>query len=56
MSGATTFRELVDACVGAARRQSNDGVSWTGLNPPDGEAVAGSKPDDATAVAELRNA
>lgn len=56
MSGATTFRELVDACVGAARRQSNDGVSWTGLNPPDGEAVEGGKPDDATAVAELRNA
>jgi hypothetical protein len=27
-----SFKELVDACVAAARRQSTDGVSWSGLD------------------------
>ncbi|WP_250474363.1 AI-2E family transporter [Caballeronia sp. GAFFF1] len=30
-SAAVSFKELVDACVAAARRQSTDGVSWAGL-------------------------
>ncbi|OXC75947.1 AI-2E family transporter [Caballeronia sordidicola] len=34
-SAATSFKELVEACVAAARRQSTDGISWEGLNPPD---------------------
>ena len=34
-AAATSFKELVDACVAAARRQSTDGISWEGLNPPD---------------------
>ncbi len=40
-SAATSFKELVEACVGAARRQSNDGVSWAGLNPADDEGEQG---------------
>lgn len=32
-SAAVSFKELVEACVAAARRQSTDGVSWTGLDP-----------------------
>ncbi|WP_175940787.1 AI-2E family transporter [Caballeronia sp. BCC1704] len=31
-SAAVSFKELVDACVAAARRQSTDGVSWAGLD------------------------
>ncbi|WP_248322830.1 AI-2E family transporter [Caballeronia sp. Sq4a] len=31
-SAAVSFKELVDACVAAARRQSTDGVSWSGLD------------------------
>ncbi|GAB5094317.1 AI-2E family transporter [Caballeronia sp. LP006] len=38
-SAAVSFKELVEACVAAARRQSTDGVSWTGLDPSDGEAA-----------------
>jgi predicted PurR-regulated permease PerM len=34
-SAATSFKELVEACVAAAREQSTDGISWEGLNPPD---------------------
>lgn len=55
-SAATSFRELVDACVAAARRQSNDGVSWVGLNPPEEEAAAGGKAEDAPRVPALRGA
>jgi predicted PurR-regulated permease PerM len=55
-SAATSFRELVDACIAAARRQSNDGVSWVGLNPPDEEAAAGGKAEDAPRVPVLRGA
>ena len=40
-SAATSFKELVEGCVGAARRQSNDGVSWAGLNPADDEGEQG---------------
>jgi predicted PurR-regulated permease PerM len=53
-SAATSFKELVDACVAAARRQSNDGVSWAGLNPPD--EAAEDKPQDAPRVPVLRGA
>jgi hypothetical protein len=55
-SAATSFRELVDACIAAARRQSADGVSWVGLNPPDEEAAAGGKAEDAPRVPVLRGA
>jgi predicted PurR-regulated permease PerM len=36
-SAATSFKELVEACVTTARTQTNDGVSWTGLNPVEKE-------------------
>jgi hypothetical protein len=39
-SAATSFKELVGACVAAARQQSTDGISWEGLNPPDTVASA----------------
>jgi predicted PurR-regulated permease PerM len=39
-SAATSFKELVEACVAAARRQSTDGVSWEGLNPDEAAPVA----------------
>jgi predicted PurR-regulated permease PerM len=38
-SAATSFKELVDACVAAARRQSTDGVPWAGLEAAEGEAA-----------------
>ncbi|KMZ12991.1 transport protein [Candidatus Burkholderia humilis] len=38
-SAATSFKELVDACVTAARRQSTDGVPWAGLESANGEAA-----------------
>jgi predicted PurR-regulated permease PerM len=38
-SAAVSFKELVDACVAAARRQSSDGVPWAGLSAADGEAA-----------------
>jgi predicted PurR-regulated permease PerM len=38
-SAAVSFKELVDACVAAARRQSTDGVPWAGLDTPEGEAA-----------------
>lgn len=52
-SAAVSFRELVEACVAAARRQSTDGVPWAGLNEPGGEAALNGPSED---VAELRNA
>nr|WP_244817277.1 AI-2E family transporter [Caballeronia sp. Lep1P3] len=39
-SAAVSFKELVDACVAAARRQSADGVSWAGLDAPAGKAAS----------------
>ena len=33
-----------------------DGVSWVGLNPPDEEAAAGGKAEDAPRVPVLRGA
>lgn len=47
-SAATSFKELVEACVTTARTQTNDGVSWTGLNPAD------SIPADDTSAAQAR--
>ncbi|KND61718.1 transport protein [Candidatus Burkholderia verschuerenii] len=38
-SAAVSLKELVDACVAAARRQSTDGVPWAGLSAADGEAA-----------------
>jgi predicted PurR-regulated permease PerM len=38
-SAASSFKELVDACVAAARRQSTDGVPWAGLAAADSEAA-----------------
>ncbi|SAK68982.1 AI-2 transport protein TqsA [Caballeronia hypogeia] len=56
-SAAVSFRELVDACVAAARRQSTDGVPWAGLNDTDGEAALNGPDGAASAdVPELRNA
>jgi hypothetical protein len=49
-AAATSFRELVDTCVAAARRQPNDGVSWTSLNPPDEEPAADGKPAETPGV------
>ncbi|SAL61305.1 AI-2 transport protein TqsA [Caballeronia arvi] len=51
-SAAVSFRELVDACVAAARRQSTDGVPWAGLDDTGGEAALSGPRED---VAELRN-
>ncbi|VXC88233.1 conserved membrane hypothetical protein [Burkholderia sp. 8Y] len=56
-SAAVSFKELVDACVAAARRQSTDGVSWAGLDAPANEPTA----DDSSRAAQddvpaLRNA
>ncbi|WP_250515713.1 AI-2E family transporter [Caballeronia sp. INDeC2] len=54
-SAAVSFRELVEACVAAARRQSNDGVPWAGLGDGDtsSEAALSGPGED---VPELRNA
>ncbi len=38
-SAAVSFKELVDACVAAACRQSTDGVPWAGLAVADGESA-----------------
>ncbi|WP_213776112.1 AI-2E family transporter [Caballeronia sp. dw_276] len=54
-SAATSFKELVEACVAAARRQSTDGVSWEGLNPEEREPAADSAKVPA-AVPVLRGA
>jgi hypothetical protein len=57
-SAATSFKELVEACVAAARRQSTDGVSWEGLNPEaEAETAAdSSRPKETPAVPVLRGA
>ncbi len=57
-SAATSFKELVEACVAAARRQSTDGVSWEGLNPEaEAEVAADSqKAKETPAVPVLRGA
>jgi hypothetical protein len=57
-SAATSFKELVEACVAAARRQSTDGVSWEGLNPPDVAVAgeAGGAKENAPVVPVLRGA
>jgi hypothetical protein len=52
-SAAVSFRELVEACVAAARRQSGDGVPWAGLSDTTGEAALSGPSED---VPELRNA
>ncbi|GJH27838.1 AI-2E family transporter [Caballeronia novacaledonica] len=52
-SAAVSFRELVEACVAAARRQSGDGVPWAGLGDTTGEAALSGPSED---VPELRNA
>jgi hypothetical protein len=41
-SAATSFKELVEACVAAARLQTTNGVSWEGLNPEEPVPVADS--------------
>ena len=48
-SAATSFKELVEACVAAARCQTNDGVSWLGLNPSEADVA------QALAAAELKD-
>jgi hypothetical protein len=54
-SAAVSFKELIDAGVAAARRQTNDGVRWSGLNQPEGDAsMIG--PPPAEAAMELKNA
>jgi predicted PurR-regulated permease PerM len=59
-SAATSFKELVEACVGAARNQTNDGVSWSGLHAREGEDAEAVSPTAATMpaspVGELRDA
>jgi predicted PurR-regulated permease PerM len=56
-SVATSFKELVEACVSAARNQSTDGVSWAGLNPLDEEtAAAGVVMQSDPAISVLRGA
>ncbi len=52
-SAAVSFKELVDACVAAARRQSSDGVPWAGLNGPDSEAALIGPPAPGTSRADL---
>ncbi|WP_250467679.1 MULTISPECIES: AI-2E family transporter [unclassified Caballeronia] len=54
-SAAVSFKELVEACVAAARRQSTDGVSWTGLDPSDGEAALEGPPAPEEDAPALRN-
>lgn len=48
-SAAVSFRELVEACVAAARRQSTDGVPWAGLNDKDGAAALSGPSEDVAA-------
>ncbi|WP_051180432.1 AI-2E family transporter [Caballeronia insecticola] len=56
-SAAVSFRELVEACVAAARRQSTDGVPWAGLHEFEGEAALNGPPGETReGVPELRNA
>ncbi|MDR5817377.1 MULTISPECIES: AI-2E family transporter [unclassified Caballeronia] len=58
-SAAVSFRELVEACVAAARRQTTDGAPWAGLRGADGEAALNGPPAPSDAredVPELRNA
>jgi hypothetical protein len=56
-SAATSFKELVDACVNAARSQSTDGVSWAGLNPAEDESAAQqAAPEGEAPVSVLRGA
>jgi hypothetical protein len=57
-SAATSFKELVEACVEAARRQSTDGVSWEGLNLPvvAAAAEAGGAKENAPVAPVLRGA
>ncbi|SAL75376.1 AI-2 transport protein TqsA [Caballeronia peredens] len=56
-SAAVSFRELVEACVAAARRQSTDGVPWAGLHEFEGEAALNGPPGETREdVPELRNA
>ncbi|SPB16303.1 AI-2 transport protein TqsA [Caballeronia novacaledonica] len=52
-SAAVSFRELVEACVAAARRQSGDGVPWAGLADTGGETALSGPGED---VPELRDA
>jgi predicted PurR-regulated permease PerM len=54
-SAAISFKELVDACVAAARRQSTDGVPWRGLDQASGESalIGPPSPED---MPELKNA
>jgi predicted PurR-regulated permease PerM len=57
-SAATSFKQLVDACVAAARNQSTDGISWAGLNPPESDAAAepGDTKEGGRAIEALRGA
>ena len=56
-SAAVSFKELVDACVAAARRQSTDGISWAGLGTEAGEAAdTGDRSAVRDDIAALRNA
>jgi AI-2E family transporter len=57
-SAATSFKQLVDACVAAARNQSTDGISWAGLNPPEGDAnpEPGEAKDGGRVIEVLRGA
>jgi hypothetical protein len=55
-SAAISFKELIDAGVAAARRQTNDGVRWSGLNQPEGDAALIGPPPATEAAMELKNA
>ncbi|MDR5738954.1 MULTISPECIES: AI-2E family transporter [unclassified Caballeronia] len=52
-SAAVSFKELVDACVAAARRQSTDAVSWSAAAALPADAA---QSDVRADVAALRNA
>ncbi|KIG08128.1 AI-2E family transporter [Caballeronia concitans] len=52
-SAAVSFKELVDASVAAARRQSTDGVAWASPDLPPADAAQSDLRAD---VAALRNA
>ncbi|GGD84851.1 AI-2E family transporter [Caballeronia grimmiae] len=55
-SAAVSFKELVDACVAAARRQSTDAVSWTAPGALPAEPAEPAQSNVRADVAALRNA
>lgn len=56
-TSATSFKQVVDLCVAAARRQTENSVAWAGLNQPAeeaGTATPGPETPDAPLGARLQ--